>query len=281
MKNFLILAAFAVLSSCQSDPNQRLKEALTFYASFDNGPDADFAKGDKRIYTARSQRAADSAEVGMLNPDHRIIENQGKFGHAFRFGAKSDTVVFYKSKNNIVHDATNWSGTVSFWLKVDPAKELAPGFTDPIQITDQRYDDAAIWVDFTGENPRTFRLGVLGDRVEWHKDTVSTSRREEYARRLVPVEELPFSSSAWTHIAITYNGLGSAQSIATLYLDGNNMGSIEGIDDPFNWELDKSNIFIGINFIGMMDELSIYNRPFSADEVMQLYGLEEGVKSLL
>lgn len=258
-----------------------MKEALTFYASFDNGTDADYALGDKRIYTARSQKAADSAVVGMLNPDHSIAQGEGKFGAAFRFGAKSDTVVFYKSKGNIAHNPTNWSGTVSFWLKVDPVKDLAPGFTDPIQITDVGYDDAAIWVDFTGENPRTFRLGVLGDKTEWLKDTLATSRRDEYARRLVPVKDLPFSGTSWTHVGISYAGLGTAESIATLYLDGKKMGSIEGVDDPFNWELDKSNIFVGINFIGMMDELSIYNRPFSAEEVGQLYNLEGGVRSLL
>lgn len=284
MKNLLLLFALASLglaTSCQPDPNLPLKEALTFYASFDKDADADFALGDKRIYTARSQSAADSASVGMLNPDHSIASGEGKFGAAFQFGAKSDTVVFYKSKGNIAYDQTSWSGTVSFWLKVDPVTDLDPGFTDPIQITDVGYDDAAIWVDFTGENPRTFRLGVLGDKVEWLKDTLNSSRREEYARRLVPVKDLPFTNTAWTHIAITYAGLGTPESAAILYLDGAKMGAIEGVDDPFTWELDKSNIFIGINFIGMMDELSGYNRPFSAEEVGQLYGLEKGVRSLL
>ncbi|MEL6561940.1 MAG: hypothetical protein AAFQ94_27380, partial [Bacteroidota bacterium] len=35
-----------------TDPNQELKSALTFYASFDNGIDADFAMGDKKLYTS-------------------------------------------------------------------------------------------------------------------------------------------------------------------------------------------------------------------------------------
>lgn len=31
-----------------------LQDALSFHASFDNGPDADFARGDGAIYTAPS-----------------------------------------------------------------------------------------------------------------------------------------------------------------------------------------------------------------------------------
>jgi hypothetical protein len=142
------------------------------------------------------------------------------------------------------------------------------------------YDDAAIWVDFTGENPRTFRLGVLGDKTEWLKDTLNSSRNAEYQRRLVPVKNLPFTNTDWTHIAISYSGLGTAESIATLYLNGAKMGAIEGVDDPFTWDLEQSNIFIGINFIGLMDELSVYNRSFSAEEVEQLYKLEDGVRML-
>jgi hypothetical protein len=37
---------------CTALPAQDWKQALTFHASFDKGLDADFALGDKRIYTA-------------------------------------------------------------------------------------------------------------------------------------------------------------------------------------------------------------------------------------
>jgi hypothetical protein len=53
---------------------------------------------------------------------------------------------------------TRRGGTLSFWLRLDPQKDLAPGFTDPIQLTDKAYNDSAVWVDFTKDDvPRYFR----------------------------------------------------------------------------------------------------------------------------
>lgn len=275
------LIAALLISCTTTTPTSPLKSALTFYASFDEGVNADFALGDANMYTASSRRALDSASIGMNNPDHSILANEGVVGDAFKFGAKSSTVVFYKSKDNINHSTQNWSGSISFWLRLDPATDLEPGFTDPIQVTDTRYDDAAIWVDFTRENPRNFRMGILGDQVEWHKDTVATSRNEEYEKRLVTIPEPPFSKDAWTHIVLTYEALGTSNSVSTMYMNGINVGEVRGIDDPFTWDVEKSNIYLGLSFIGLMDELAIFNRTLTADQVAELYALENGIKSIL
>ena len=152
--------------------------------------------------------------------------------------------------------------------------------TDPIQITDVNYDDASIWVDFTKENPRDFRLGIFGDKAVWTKDTLTTPKDTVMEKRFVRVKELPFSSEKWTHVLITYQALGSPQSTASLYLDGEKIGSIDGIADSFTWDVDKSNIYLGLNFIGAMDEMSIYNIVFTADQVKAFYQLDNGVKSI-
>ena len=262
-----------------SVPN--FKNALTFYTSFDKGTTADFALGDKNMYTAPSFRQIDSAEVGMTNTDHQILPEKGKSGAAFQFGKKGKKVVFYKSQNNIVHDASKWTGTISFWLSLDPVTDLEPGFTDPIQITDVRYNDASIWVDFTKENPRDFRLGVIGDMAAWSKDTVDTPVDTVMEKRFVRVTDLPFAKDKWTHILISYQDLGASQSTASLYMDGQKMGAIEGITDPFTWDLAKSNIYLGLNFVGLMDELAIFNKAFTPEEVKEFRQLKEGVKSIL
>ncbi len=267
--------------SCQPKSSSELGKALTFFVSFDEGTDADFALGDKSIYTATSRKKLDSAQVGMTNTDHQIIEGKGKVGDAFKFGKKSSQVIFYKSKDNIAYDPQRWSGTISFWLSLDPATDLAPGYTDPIQITDVNYNDASIWVDFTNENPRDFRLGVIGDLDQWSLDTLTTSSETEFEKRLVRIKAPPFSKDSWTHVAITYSELGTSESSASLYMNGKMMGAINGIDDPFTWELEKSNIYLGLNFIGLMDELSIFNRPLAASEIEALYKLEGGVHSIL
>ncbi|MGK0480471.1 MAG: hypothetical protein ACJAQ3_000434, partial [Planctomycetota bacterium] len=78
------------------------------------------------------------------------------------------------------------------------ASDLEPGFCDPIQITDTRYDDASTWVDFTEENPRQFRLGVLGDKESWNPDDVPADENDEMTRRLIPVNAPPPPSSSST-----------------------------------------------------------------------------------
>jgi hypothetical protein len=145
-----------------------LKAALTFYASFDTSVDADFALGDGRLYTIMNRRERDSAMVGLHKPDIRRVDGQGKYGAGLVFTERSRGNIYYPSEQNIVYDTLNWSAAISFWLRLDPALDLKPGYCDPIQITDEGYNDAGIWVDFTKENPRDFRLGVIGDRAVWN-----------------------------------------------------------------------------------------------------------------
>ena len=299
----LILAIFCILNLLACESNTRdtaksttekatttkapslglleiLKASLTFYSSFDNGPSADFAKGDGNIYTATSRKEVASASAGMTNEDHQIVQPGQSGGNAFKFGKQGKKVIFYKSKDNVPAQENNWTGTISFWLKVDPVKDLVPGYTDPIQITDVNYNDAAIWVDFTKDNPRDFRLGVFGDKEVWTKDTLTSPVDTVMENRIVRAKELPFSGEEWTHVLITYQALSTPQSRSTLYLNGEKMGTIEGISDAFTWEFDKSNIFLGLGFIGLMDEISIYNIAFTPDQVEAFYQLKNGVKSI-
>jgi len=281
----LIVGLLLLLSSCQSTSSPDLKNALTFYVSFDNGTEADFALGDSSIYTANatyanSRRSLDSIQVGMHNAGHRISKGEGLIGDAFEFGEKSGPVLFYNGKDNIAYSSQNWSGTISFWLRVDPATEL-DGYTDPIQITDTDFNDASIWVDFTDADPPDFRLGVIGDRSAWTQDTLHSPVRAVFEKRLVNVNQYPFSRDTWTHVLITYDDLGTPNSLANLYLDGVKIGEISGVDDPFTWELENSKIFLGLNYSGLIDELAIFNKPLTDNQAMEMYQLEGGIKSIL
>ncbi|MCG8331350.1 MAG: LamG domain-containing protein [Chitinophagales bacterium] len=285
---YIILIGVLILQlfSCQSNSSSELKKALTFFVSFDNGTTADFAMGDANIYTANGsyvnmKRKLEGIQIGMNNSNHGIIEGKGVFGDAFEFGKKrSGQVIFYKSKDNISYSPQNWSGSISFWLSVDPSTDL-DGYTDPIQITDVNFNDASIWVDFTDDDPPNFRMGIIGDKNAWSLDTLNSPFSVEFEKRIVTVEKPSFSRSKWTHILITYKGLGTSNSLASLYLNGEKKGAISGIDDPFTWELEESNIFLGLGFTGLMDELSIFNKPLTDNQAMELYQLKGGIQSIL
>ena len=264
-----------------ADVADALATSLMFHASFDNGIDADRAAGDPRLYTAPSYEEQDRAEPGLGNPAVVLVEGGGRFGNALHFTERNQHAVFYRADGNIGYSPEIWSGTVSFWLRLDPANDLEPGFCDPVQITDAAYNDAAIWVDFTAENPRQFRLGVFGDVEVWNPDGLGPNENPTFADRLTVVDDLPFAADRWTHVAITYAGLGQPGGAATLYLDGERVpGGADDIDEPFTWDVDRGAIRLGVNYTGLLDELSLFDHPLADDEVRALYALDDGVAAL-
>jgi len=259
-----------------------LKNALTFYTSFDNGTDADFSLGDPKLYTVPSRKARDSAKIGLHKKGVSLSNDQGLKGGALLYEKDSKGYIYYKSKDNITYNEKEWNGAISFWLNLDPATDLEPGYCDPIQITDVSYNDASIWVDFTKENPRDFRLGVIGDKNSWKKDTtVSDNDDPVFINQLIPVNKPPFAKGTWTHIFINFEKLNTGKGETSLYINGVLKGQRADIKDPFSWELQKSNIYLGLGYIGLMDELSIFDRNLTQKEISVLFSLENGVHTLL
>ena len=258
-----------------------LAQALILHASFDHGPEADFARGDPHLYTSRSWEADDEAVVGVGNPDVQTVPDVGLTGSALHFTEKNSSNLFFRGQDNLAFTQGDWSGTISFWLNLTPDEDLAPGYTDPIQITDQRYNDAAIWVDFTDTDPRQFRLGVFGDLESWNPEGLPSDEVPGWLDNLVVVEEPPFQRGEWTHVAITHSGLNSeGGGSADLYLNGQLQGTIQEIMEPFTWDLSMAQIRLGVNFVGMLDDLALFRRALTDEEVAFLFGLGGGVASI-
>src|SRR5262249_42179411 len=123
------LVWFVLLSSqvCRAQPFQLLEElrkGLTFHASFDRGTEADFALGDRRIYTAPSYKGQQEAKPGFDSTDAGILAADGRFGAALQFKNKNTRAIFYRAEKNVDYRAKDWSGTVSFWLSLDPGQDL-------------------------------------------------------------------------------------------------------------------------------------------------------------
>jgi len=269
-----------VAAKSRQGPEKGLKEALTFHVSFDYGYAADFSKGNGEIYTAPAYDNLVDSEKGMNRLDVTLADGKGRFGGALDFKKKGKAVLYYKSEDNISYNRDSWSGTVSIWLQLDPEKDLEPGYCDPIQITDVGYNDAALWVDFTNKNPRSFRMGVFGDLEVWNPKNISPDENPDFNNRLIVAGDRPFSRQNWTHVVISYTNLGSEDAKADFYVNGKLQGTQEDIPEPFTWDLDKSKIFIGLNYVGLIDEVAIFDRGLSEEEVRVLYGLSEGVGEL-
>ncbi|WP_035093679.1 LamG-like jellyroll fold domain-containing protein [Aquimarina macrocephali] len=266
---------FTIVSFSQ---NKQLKDHVLFYSSFDAKLSADVSVGDAMIYTAENYKKTENAKTGLHNPNVVLAKNKGLTGDALHFKKANTSAIFYKAYKNVGYSSKSWSGTISFWLQLDPNKDLAPGYCDPICITDVRYNDAALWVDFTDHDPRKFRLGALGDLEVWNPENKNDDTKWE--KRTVTVKKPPFEKGKWTHIAITFSKVNTTKSTFRLYLDGQFKGVIKDVNDPFTWEAEKGKIMLGLGYIGFMDELAVFDKPLNLKEVKSVFELKNGLKTL-
>lgn len=277
----LVLASAPIVAGRPPDNLDPLRKALTFHASFDWGIDADFALGDRRLFTASSYKQRDDAQPGLGNPDVVLAAGKGHIGGALEFRKRNRKAIYYHGEKNVAYRAGDWNGTVSFWLSLDPDQDLEPGYCDPIQVTDKDYNDAAVWVDFTRDDkPRHFRIGVFGDLRVWNPNNVPPDKNPDFLQRLVDIGQGPFARGRWTHVAVTWSGLGSGRGVARLYLEGKPKGTAEGIREPFTVDTARNAIRLGLNYVGMYDEIALFNRALTDAEVAAVHGSKEGARAL-
>jgi hypothetical protein len=264
-------------------PAASLREALTFHASFDGGLHADFAAGERVLYHAVGSSKSEQVLPGL--PAQVVVAtNEGRFRHALRFTKKRSPTVFFQGARNVDYRTNDWSGTVSFWLRLDPETDLEPGYTDPIQITPRAWNDAAFFVEFSkDEKPRHFRLGVYADLAVWNPQNRKWEDIPFAEKPLVSVTRPPFGRDRWTHVAFTFErfNTGREDGAARLYLNGQPQGALSPRRQTFTWEIEKTRVMLGLSYIGWFDELSLFNRALNADEVKELYELTDGVRGLL
>jgi hypothetical protein len=282
MRDSVILGIFLLLAGAELLSAQaNLKQALTFHAPFDGGVDAAFAKGDKRLYTAPDYKKLGEAKAGLHAAQVELARGRGRFGDALWFKKKNARAIYYAAPGNVAFDPRNWTGTTSFWLKLDPDQDLEPGYCDPIQLTPKTYNDAAIWVDFTKDDtPRHFRLGVFGDLRSWNPQDLPPDKNPDFLNRLVVVKKTPFGRDRWVQVTVTHSGLGSGKGTAKLYLNGKLQGTTPVIKEPFTWNLAEATIRLGLSYVGLFDDLAIFDRALTDSEVAALHGLKEGIQSL-
>ena len=250
------------------------REALVFHASFDAGVDAEKAGGDRRLYSAPKMAFPPQASAGL--PVSGVVTRKasgGVSGGYLRFEKKSPEIVFYQAKGNMPY-RTNWSGTVSFWLRLTPDEDLAPGFTDPIQITSKSWDSAAFFVEFSkDEVPREFRLGIYPDFEVWNPQKRGWNSIPMSEKPLAPVVRPPFQRDQWTHVAFSFENFntGASNGTAVLYLNGKRAAALPPREQTFTWNLDQALMMLGLSYIGDFDELSVFDRALTAAEVGGLH----------
>lgn len=278
-----VLLLITVTFGCGSSPepttsNQNegspFKDALTFYASFDEGFTADYAKGDPLLYTTAAWDM--DGELSVVTGNEGFVTRLpagGREGGALRFSSDWNPVIFFKGLENVAYKTNHWAGSFSFWLRVDHADGLADGYSDPFIITDKNWDNASLYVDFTDVTPRHFRFAAFSDHAIWNPELLSWDDFPAADRPMIDIASHPFQAEDWTHVVLTFekiNALDEKTSVVG-YLNGELVGVLEKAGVTISWETERVLMAIGRHYAGDFDELAIFDRALTANEVKALY----------
>ena len=263
----------------RANASGNLSSALTLHASFDKGLDADFSRGDRICYIKKG------AELhrAETNEDAKILPEAGRFGGALHFTKKSGFQPAFKDSGVLGYNDSNWSTTVSVWLKLNPDLDLEPGYCDPVQIVGDDGKKGFIFLEFSkDETPRYFRYAIRPLFQIWNPDNVAWADIPVDKRPMVQVDRPSFSREAWTHVVFTVENINnkSEKQAGRLYLNGELQGAIENWDLTFGWDPSQVLLVLGASYVGHMDDLAVFNRVVSDEEVKQLYTLKNGVRDL-
>src|SRR5260370_1151484 len=74
---------------------------------------------------------------------------------------------------------------------------------------------------------------------------------------------------------------GKADAKAALFIDGKQIGEVKDRAIAVDWDVERAGIYVAVNFIGLLDELAVFNRSLTPDEVARLHrepGVLAGLK---
>jgi hypothetical protein len=292
MKTRLLLSAacaalgFSALAHEPVAPAVRtaLGKSLTLHASFDAGLNADFARGDRTLYSyATSQQRAQGGVVGLPDDTIKIAQGAGRFGNALLFTKKNNIRPYFKDAGNIGYNASDWSYTVSVWLRISPDDDLEPGYCDPVQFVGNDGNKGFIFLEWDKDSkPRYFRYAIRPLLEIWDPGKVGWANIPFEKRPMVQVDRAPFSRARWTHVVFTAGHINSrtAKPSGRLYIDGQLQGAIENWDLSIGWAPDAALLVLGAAYIGHLDELAVFDRALRDEEVKALFDLPTGIREL-
>ena len=89
---------------------------------------------------------------------------------------------------------------------------------------------------------------------------------------VVRVVDVGFQAEDWHHIAFTWSNFdtGREDAEAALYIDGEWKGNIGPRNITMDWDIEQTGVYVAVNYVGLLDELMIFDRALTAEEVNRL-----------
>lgn len=270
----LILAVAATAPGADAD-EAALRKAVALYASFDDVVRRDVGSGDLlpgTRYVEGPDKKKFHFEKGFDARYFRIAKGKGISGGCLETPELPGNSgrVFFAAKDNVAFkkDAP-WGGAFSVWVNIDPDKMLKTPFSDPVLITQKGLNNGSIWTHFNDARPRAFQAGTYPSIPDGQKPI----EEDDPMAPLTRLKEPRFQQGEWHHIVLTWDRFNSGKKDAThtLYIDGKKIGDLKDAEIAMDWDIDQTRIYFAVNFLGLLDELAVFDRPLTADEVALLH----------
>lgn len=274
LTTFLTFGITFMLPTQAAPAGDGLRQAVIFSASFDEAVKADIAGGQATLNT-RSNHPTEPGrfifEKGYNEQVFRIAKDQGICGGALEVVdvLPNNGRVFFPAQGNLPFEAQGWSGALSIWCKTDPNRLLKTTFCDPIQITEKGANNGGLWFDFNDAKPRDMRHGAFPAVAPGQKPIAE----DDAQAPIVRISRVDWQAEDWHHVVLNWSGFdtGKGDAISQIYIDGKLIGEIRGRPLAMQWDLEKTGIYVAINYIGLLDELVIFRHSLSATEVARLH----------
>jgi hypothetical protein len=246
---------------------QKLRDHVLFFSNFEKGVDALSAAGSIL------------ADIDGARTRHQL--NGGIQDGCLTFEQDAQALS-YAARGNIGYKPNQaWAGAVSFWLGVDPSKDLEADYPEPFHIGKRSgnafpWDDAVIFVDFT-KPPRSLRFGVYPDKTGEISDQM-------VAANLIAVSGLKWKSDEWHHVLITWRNFNSGKADAewALFIDGKEKGRKKGIRVDLTWDIDSQVLrFNHYKYAGRMDEIAVFDAFLNEADARYLHAPKKPLNVLL
>jgi hypothetical protein len=250
-----------------------LRKAVTFYVSFDDSLTPDVGVGPiKTRFGDPNDPAKQTFEDGYNKDIYRIAKGKGIAGGGCLEALdvlSNRGRFFYPVKGNLAFKKGGWSGALSMWINTDPDTLFKLGFCDPVQITQKGANNGGIWFDFNDAKPRDMRMGVFPAVAEGGVG----AKESDADAPMVRVPKVGFKVGAWHHIVLSWANFdtGKKDAVATLYVDGKKIGDVKDRAIAMNWDAGKAGIYTAVGYCGLLDEMALFNRALTVDEVAALH----------
>ena len=262
----------SLLIPAQAD-DAAIRKAVTFYVSYDESTVADVGGGERKFYTRSNDAKEKGKYVYEKGYDAKVfdINKKGIQGGCL---AATDVLqnngrIYYPAQGNIGFKKEGWAGALSVWMNTDPNKLLKTKFCDPIQITQKGANNGGLWFDFNDAKPRDLRHGAFTAVSENEKPLSEDGANAPMVR----VPKIELKQGEWHHVVLSWKNFdtGKNDAVSQLWIDGKLLGEVKERAIAMKWDIDKAGIYVAINYIGLLDELALFNRDLTEAEIKELH----------